>query len=61
MLVLADLACVTALCSIILQQVSQHGRLGQVVDSNNLITLCAEHLTECETTNTAKTINSNFN
>ena len=60
-LVLADLACITALCGIILQQVSQHGRLSQVVDCNNLIAFCTKHLAECETTDTAKTINSNFN
>ena len=60
-LVLTDLACITALCGIILQQVSQHRRLSQIVDCNDLITICAEHLAECETTDTAKTINSNFN
>ena len=60
-LVFADSACVTALCGIILQQVSEHRRLGQVVDSNNLITFSTEHLSECETADPAKSINSNFN
>ena len=30
-------------------------------DCNNLIAFCTKHLAECETTDTAKTINSNFN
>ena len=33
---------------------------GQVVDSDNLITLSAEHLTESQTADTAKTVNCNF-
>ena len=43
-----------------LEQVSKHLGAGQVVDSDNLIALCAEHLAECETTDTAKAVNSNF-
>ena len=52
---------VLALGGVILQQMSQHLRAGEVVDCNNFITLSVEHLTECQTTNTTKTINSYFN
>ena len=51
---------VSALGRIVLQQVCEHGRLREVVDSDDFITLSVEHLTECETTDTAKTIDSNF-
>ncbi len=59
-LALAELACETTLSGIVLQEVSQHLRAGQVVDSNNLITLSFKHLTESQTTNTAKAVNSYF-
>jgi hypothetical protein len=59
--ILTYLAAVTALSGIILEKVGEHGRLGKVVDSNDLITLSAKHLSERKTTDTAKTINSNFN
>ena len=52
---------VCALSGVVLQQVSQHLGRGQVVDSDNFVTLSAEHLTESQTADTAKTINSNFN
>ena len=58
-LVLADVAAVAALSSIILQEVSKHSRLGQIVDSNDIIALSTEHLTESETTDTAESINRN--
>jgi hypothetical protein len=51
---------VTTLSGVVLEKVSEHGRLGEVVDSYDLVTLCAEHLTECETTDTAESVNSNF-
>ena len=35
----------------------QHLRACQIVDCYNLITFCSEHLSECQTTDTAKTIN----
>ena len=57
----ADLAAVTALCGVILEQVSQHGGLRQIVDRNDLITLSAEHLSERQTADTAETIDCNFN
>ena len=34
---------------------------GQVIDSDNLEALSAEHLTECQTADTTETVNSNFN
>ena len=57
---LADPAAVTALGGIILQQMSKHGGLGQIVDSHDLIALCTEHLTEGQAADTAKTIDCNF-
>ena len=55
------LSSVIALGGVVLQQVSQHLGGGQVVDGNNLEALSAEHLTESQTADTAKTIDSNFN
>ena len=51
---------VLTLRGIILEQVCEHFRAREVVDCNYFITLCIEHLTESETANTAKTIDSNF-
>ena len=59
--VFADLAAVTALCGIVLQQVCKHCGAGQVVDCNNLISLSTEHLTESKATDAAETIDSYFN
>ena len=58
---LADLAAERALSSIVLQQVSQHLGAGQVVDCDDLVTLSIKHLTESQTANTTKTIDSNSN
>ena len=55
------LVLVGALSSIILEQMSQHLRAGQVVDSDNLITLGVKHLTESQTANAAKAIDRNSN
>ncbi len=52
---------VVALGRVILQQMRQHLSRGQIVDGNDFVALGAEHLAERETTNTAKTIDSNFN
>ncbi len=57
----ADFAAVTALCGVILQKMCQHGGLGKVVDCDDIIAFCAEHLSECETADTAETIDCNFN
>ena len=51
---------VTSLRRIILQKISQHVRAGQIVDSDNLKAFCLEHLTECKTSDTTKTVNCNF-
>ena len=51
---------VLALGGIVLQKVSEHLRAREVVDSDDFITLSVEHLTECETADTTKTIDSNF-
>ena len=59
-LVLADDAAVPLLSGVILQEVSQHGGAGEVVDGDDLIPFRAEHLTECETTDAAKTVDCNF-
>ena len=48
-----------ALSGIVLQQVSQHLGAGQFVDGDDLVTLSVEHLTESQTANAAKTIDSN--
>ena len=61
MLALADLAAVRALSGVILEQVSQHLRGGQVVDGDDFVALSAEHLTESKTANAAETVNSNLN
>ena len=51
----------STLSCIIFKKVSKHFWACQIVDSNNFITISFEHLTESQTTNTAKTINSNSN
>ena len=60
-LALTDLAAEGTLSGIVLQQVSQHLGAGQVVDSDDLVTLSIKHLTESQTANTTKTIDSNSN
>ena len=57
----ADLAAVAALSGIVLKKMSKHFRIGKVVDRNYLVALCAEHLSERKTTDTAEAVNSNFN
>ena len=52
---------IAALSGVILQQMSQHSGAGQVVDRHNLVALSAKHLTESQTADAAKTIDSNFN
>ena len=39
---------------------SEHGGVGEVVDSDNVISLCSEHLTESQTTDAAETVDCNF-
>ena len=52
---------VRTLSGIILEQVSQHLRAGQIVDRNNLVALGVKHLTERQTADTTETINRNLN
>jgi len=51
---------ISALCAVILEQVSEHSGRSKVVDRYDLKSLCAEHLTECQTANTSETINCYF-
>ena len=60
-LVLTDLAQERTLSGVVLEQVSQHLGAGQVIDGNNFVALSLKHLTESQTADTAKTIDSNFN
>ena len=55
-----ELACETTLSGIVFQKVSQHLRAGQVVNCNYFVTLSFKHLTESQTTNTAKAVNCYF-
>ena len=57
-LVLTDLAQERALSGVVLEQVSQHLGAGQVIDGNNFVALSLKHLTESQTADTAKTIDS---
>ena len=59
--IFADFAAVAALSCIIFEKMSKHSGACKVVDGNNFITLCTEHLSESETTDSAETVNSNFN
>ena len=59
-LTLTELASETTLSGIVLQQVSKHLWACQIVDCYYFITFSLKHLTECEATNTAKTVNCNF-
>ncbi len=52
---------ISALSGIILQKLSKHFRVGEIVDGNDVIALSFEHLSECETSDAAETIDSNFN
>ena len=45
---------------IILQQMSKHLRACQIVDCYYFITFCSKHLSECKTSDTAKTIDCYF-
>ena len=48
-----------ALGGVILQQMRQHLGGGQIVDGDDFVALSTEHLTERETADAAKTIDSN--
>ena len=59
--ILADAAAETALCGVEFQKICKHCRSSQIVDGDDFITFSVEHLTECETADTAKSVNSYFN
>ena len=52
---------IVALRGVVLQQVREHLGGSQVVDGDDFVALSAEHLTESQTADTAKTIDRNFN
>ena len=54
------IAAVVALRGVVLQQVREHVRGGEVVDRDDLGALVTEHLAERETTDAAKAINRNL-
>ena len=58
---LADSAAVAALSGVVLQKLCQHLGICQIVDCYDLISLSAEHLSESQTADTAKTIDCYFN
>ncbi len=55
-----DFAVEFALSCIIFQQVSEHFRIGQVVDCDNLDTLHVLNAAESQTSDTTKSVNSYF-
>ena len=54
------IARVVALRGVILQQVREHVGRGEVVDGNDLGALVTEHLTESQTADATKAVNSNL-
>ena len=60
MLIFADHAAIALLRRVILEQMRQHSRAGQIVDRDDFVTGRVEHLTESQTTDAAKTIDCNF-
>src|SRR5574337_637571 len=51
----------TTLSCIVFQQVCKHSRVCQIIDTCNFNTLNIFDTTKCKTTNTAETVNTNFN
>jgi hypothetical protein len=52
---------VTTLSGVVLKKMSEHRSLGKVVDSYDIVTLCAEHLSESKTSDTAEAVDCNLN
>ncbi len=50
----------TTLSRIVLEKVSKHLRVSQVVDCNNFDSFVFDDLAESQTTNTSKSVNTNF-
>ena len=51
---------ISSLHAVILQQVSQHCRAGQIVDCHDLTLRILKYLSECQTSDTSKSIDCNF-
>ena len=49
----------TVLGGVVLQEVSKHFGAGEIIDGDHFVTISLEHLTESQTTDTAKTVDSN--
>jgi hypothetical protein len=49
----------TTLGGVVLQKVSKHFGACEVIDGDYFVTISLEHLTESQTTDTAKTVDSN--
>jgi hypothetical protein len=56
---LTELTGETTLGGVVLEKVGKHFGTCEVVDGDNFITIGLKHLTECQTTDTAKTVDSN--
>ena len=54
-----ELAGEATLGGVVLQEVSKHFGAGEVIDGDHFVTISLEHLTERQTTDTAKTVDSN--
>ena len=51
---------ISALSGIVLQKVSEHLGAGEVVDSDDFVALCIEHLPESKATDTTEAVDCNF-
>lgn len=60
MSILSDDAGISALGCIILQEVGEHLRAREIVDGDDFVSFCSEHLTEGKTADTTEAVNCNF-
>ena len=60
MKVLTDSSAVPALSGVVLEEMSEHLGLGEVVDGDDFVSGGVEHLSECETSDSAESIDCNF-
>ena len=51
---------ITTLSGVVLEKMSEHRSLGKIVDSYDIVALCAEHLSESKTSDTAEAVNCNL-
>ena len=52
---------IAALSRVVFEKVSEHFRACEVIDGDDFVALCAEHLTESQTSDTAEAVDGNFN